>query len=47
MVAGESVGQIDRGLVVLLGVSLDDDSDDARYLADKIVELRIFPDDEG
>jgi D-aminoacyl-tRNA deacylase len=47
MVAGESVGQIDRGLVVLLGVCLDDDSDDARYLADKIVELRIFPDDEG
>jgi D-tyrosyl-tRNA(Tyr) deacylase len=47
MVADESVGRIDRGLVVLLGVALDDRSDDARYLAEKIVELRIFPDDEG
>ena len=46
-VAGEPVGQIGRGLVVLLGVSLDDESDDVRYLADKVIELRIFPDDEG
>jgi D-tyrosyl-tRNA(Tyr) deacylase len=46
IVGGESVGRIDSGLVVLLGVSNDDDSDDAHYLADKIVDLRIFPDDE-
>jgi D-tyrosyl-tRNA(Tyr) deacylase len=46
-VADESVGRIGLGLVVLLGVALDDRSDDARYLAEKIVELRIFPDDEG
>jgi D-tyrosyl-tRNA(Tyr) deacylase len=43
----KSIGQIRRGLVVLLGVASDDTEDDARYLADKIVELRIFPDHEG
>jgi D-tyrosyl-tRNA(Tyr) deacylase len=47
IVAGEPVGQIDAGLLVLLGVSHDDDGDDVRYLAEKIVELRIFPDHEG
>jgi len=46
-VAGEIVGRIDRGLVVLLGVTHDDDEKAARYLADKIVDLRIFEDDEG
>jgi D-tyrosyl-tRNA(Tyr) deacylase len=46
-VAGEIVGQIGRGLVVLLGVAADDSSDDVFYLADKIAELRIFPDDAG
>ena len=35
------------GLVVLLGVSRDDGEDDARYLAERIVNLRIFPDDEN
>jgi D-tyrosyl-tRNA(Tyr) deacylase len=46
-VAGEIVGQIGRGLVVLLGVAAEDSSDDGSYLADKIAELRIFPDDAG
>ncbi len=46
-VAGEVVGRINRGLVVLLGVAADDASDDARSMADKIVELRIFPDEAG
>jgi D-tyrosyl-tRNA(Tyr) deacylase len=46
-VAGEVVGKIQRGLVVLLGVAGDDTSDDARYMAEKIVELRIFPDEAG
>jgi D-tyrosyl-tRNA(Tyr) deacylase len=46
-VAGEVVGRIDRGLVVLLGVTHDDDDKQARYLADKIVDLRIFEDDEA
>lgn len=46
-VAGEVVGQIGRGFVVLLGVAHDDDETAARYLADKIVDLRVFEDDEG
>jgi D-tyrosyl-tRNA(Tyr) deacylase len=46
-VEGEITGQIGAGLLVLLGVSEDDTQDDASYLAEKIVELRIFPDDEG
>ena len=46
-VTGEVVGQIERGLLVLLGVGHADNDDDARQLADKIVELRIFEDDAG
>jgi D-tyrosyl-tRNA(Tyr) deacylase len=46
-VDGEVCGQIERGLVVLLGVATDDTSDDARMLAEKIVGLRIFEDDAG
>jgi D-tyrosyl-tRNA(Tyr) deacylase len=46
-VAGEIVGEIGRGLAVLLGVAHDDNEQDARYLADKTVDLRIFEDDEG
>ena len=41
------VGQIDQGLVVLLGVGQGDTVDDARYLADKICQLRIFTDEQG
>jgi D-tyrosyl-tRNA(Tyr) deacylase len=47
VVEGESVGAIERGLVVLLGVAQDDTDDDARQLADKIAGLRIFEDAEG
>ena len=46
-VAEQTVGQIDAGLVVLLGVGQADTADDAQQLATKIVELRIFGDDEG
>jgi D-tyrosyl-tRNA(Tyr) deacylase len=46
-VADKVVGRINRGLVVLLGVAADDVSDDARSMADKIVELRVFPDEAG
>jgi D-tyrosyl-tRNA(Tyr) deacylase len=46
-VNGEIVGQIGRGLLVLLGVAADDNEDDARQLAEKIVGLRILEDDEG
>jgi D-tyrosyl-tRNA(Tyr) deacylase len=46
-VGGKLVGQIDRGFVVLLGVAQDDTEADARFMADKIVDLRVFEDDEG
>ncbi|WP_377892096.1 D-aminoacyl-tRNA deacylase [Alkalihalobacillus sp. R86527] len=41
----EVTGEIDSGLVVLLGVTQEDTEKDAAYLADKIVNLRIFEDD--
>ena len=46
-VAGEVVGRIGRGLVVLVGVADEDTERDAQYLAQKTVSLRIFPDDAG
>ncbi len=46
-VDNEVVGKINRGLVVLLGIALDDTETDADYLAQKIVALRIFDDLEG
>ncbi|MHB8969250.1 MAG: D-aminoacyl-tRNA deacylase [Pirellulaceae bacterium] len=46
-VAGEVVGQIEHGLVVLLGVGQQDTPADADYLAQKLVSLRIFADDQG
>ena len=41
------IGQIGKGYVVLLGVAEEDTEIDASYLADKIVNLRVFPDEEG
>lgn len=41
------VGEIKKGLVVLLGVARDDSEADAEYLAAKIAALRIFDDDDG
>ena len=41
------IGKIGRGLLILLGVSEDDTSEDAQFLADKCVNLRIFNDDQG
>jgi D-aminoacyl-tRNA deacylase len=46
-VAGDTIGEIGGGLMVLLGVGADDAPDDARTLAEKIAGLRIFPDGEG
>src|SRR5690625_7550184 len=43
---GEIIGAIDNGLVVLLGVTHDDTIEDCKYLANKIVNLRIFEDEE-
>ena len=46
-VAGELVGEIGKGLLVLLGITHEDDNKDADYLIDKIVGLRIFDDGDG
>ena len=46
-VEGRPVGRIAGGLVVLLGVADGDCEKDAEYLADKIVNLRIFSDDRS
>ena len=46
-VAEETVGEIGRGLLVLLGVTHADTEVDADYLADKIAGLRIFEDENG
>jgi D-tyrosyl-tRNA(Tyr) deacylase len=46
-VAGNAIGTIDQGLVVLLSVGVDDDEPDAQQMAEKIANLRIFRDDEG
>ncbi|MDF2891370.1 MAG: D-tyrosyl-tRNA(Tyr) deacylase [Clostridia bacterium] len=44
---GNIVGSIEKGLVVLLGVSEKDTKDDVAYMADKILNLRVFDDEEG
>lgn len=46
-VDGKVVGKIGRGLLVLLGVGMGDGEAQVKFLADKIVHLRIFEDDEG
>jgi D-tyrosyl-tRNA(Tyr) deacylase len=46
-VDGEVIGRIGNGLVILLGVAAGDTEKDAKYLADKILGLRIFDDSAG
>ena len=46
-IEGQIVGKIDQGLMVLLGVSKDDTEADAEYMAEKIVHMRIFSDQNG
>lgn len=46
-VAGQVVGEIGAGFLVLLGVKRGDTVDDAAYLARKIARLRVFNDDAG
>lgn len=45
-VEGELVGSIDKGFNVLLGVEEGDGEQDAKYLAEKLVNLRIFEDED-
>lgn len=45
-VDGETTGEIDKGLLVLLGVGEDDTPKDTSYMVDKIVNLRIFEDED-
>ena len=46
-VDGHEVGRTGKGLVVLLGISKEDGEEDARYLVERIVNLRIFPDEDN
>ena len=46
-VDNQTVGEIEKGLVVLLGVAAADTARDAEYLADKVIALRVCDDDEG
>ena len=46
-VDGEVVGAIDKGLLVLLGVHRQDTEAELDWLVNKVIGLRIFPDDEG
>jgi len=47
LIDGEAVGEIGRGLLVLLGVTHGDTPEQARWLAEKVGGLRIFADAEG
>jgi D-tyrosyl-tRNA(Tyr) deacylase len=47
IVDGQTVAEIGQGIVVLLGIGHDDGEQEARYLAEKIVNLRIFEDEQG
>lgn len=44
---GAVTGEIGKGLVILLGVRLDDTDKDLAFLVDKIINLRIFEDENG
>lgn len=46
-IKGQDVARIQQGIVVLVGVAAGDSEADARYLADKIANLRILPDEAG
>jgi D-tyrosyl-tRNA(Tyr) deacylase len=46
-VDAEVTGQMDRGLLALIGAARGDTPEDVRQMAEKLVHLRVFPDDEG
>lgn len=47
MVAGEVVGQIEHGLLLLVGITHEDSEKDVEFVADKVANLRIFEDEAG
>ena len=46
-VDGETIGKIDKGFLVLLGIGSNDSKEEADYLVKKLVKLRIFEDEDG
>ncbi len=46
-IQGSEVARIGNGLVLLIGIGNDDTDEDVRYITEKCVNLRIFPDTEG
>lgn len=46
-VAGRTVGSVGRGHVLLVGFREGDTEEQARWMADKVLELRVFPDEAG
>ena len=46
-VSGEVTGTIDRGLCLLIGITHDDTDDDLKYIVDKTLNMRIFPEESG
>lgn len=46
-VEGETVGKIDKGIMALIGVTHEDTSKDVDYMVEKVVNLRIFEDEDG
>lgn len=46
-VNGQTISQIDKGILVYLSIGRGDDVGDAEFIADKLVNLRIFADEQG
>ena len=46
-VSGETTGSIERGLCLLVGITHDDTEDDLKYIVDKTLNMRIFPEESG
>lgn len=47
VVDGNVTGAIDHGLMILVGITHSDSEEEIQYVADKLVNMRIFEDDEG
>lgn len=46
-IKGETIAAISKGLLILFGAEKNDDEEKVKFLADKILSLRIFPDEKG